>query len=154
MKIPQYKVELDLDGKNILVKENNIEYMTDTDANSVKKVVKLFNNVFRANVQAEEHVWMLALNTKNVPVGVFEISHGTVNYATITPREVCIRLCLCGAARYILAHNHPSGDCTPSPEDVKITNTMKKAGEIMNIPLIDHIIIGDGYFSFCENSIL
>ena len=62
-----------------------------------------------------------------------------------------MRLCLCGASSFMLIHNHPSGECTPSNEDIQITKRLEECGKLMNIELIDHIIIGDGYFSFKEN---
>ena len=93
---------------------------------------------------------MVALNTKNKPLGVFEVSHGTVNQSVCSPRELFIKALLCGAANIILAHNHPSGDIAPSKTDVENYRIVKEAGQLMGIKLLDSIIVGDGYFSFME----
>lgn len=93
---------------------------------------------------------MIATDTKQKVLGVFEISHGTVNTSLISPREVFIRALLCGADYIILVHNHPSGNSHPSMEDKKVTERIKECGELMNIKLLDHIIIGDDYYSFQE----
>ena len=83
---------------------------------------------------------------------MFELSHGTINYTVISPREVFIRLCLCGATNFILAHNHPSGDTIPSTADIELTQRIKEAGQLMNINLLDHVILGDSSFSFKRDS--
>jgi len=99
-------------------------------------------------------MWLIATDTKQNPIGVFELAHGTVNAAICSPREVFVRLCLCGATAFILAHNHPSGDPSPSRADISFTSKMAEAGKIMNIPLLDHIIIGDFYYSFKEQELI
>lgn len=63
-----------------------------------------------------------------------------------------MKLCLCGAYGFVLVHNHPSGNCCPSKEDREVTEKMKQCGELMNINLVDHIIVGNGYYSFKENN--
>ena len=101
-----------------------------------------------------------AVDSLNTPqkvknIGIFETNHGSVNSSVVSPREIFVRLCLCGAAHFIIAHNHPSGDPAPSKEDMEVTRRMGEAGKIMNIGLLDHIIIGDGcYWSFKEHSII
>ena len=100
---------------------------------------------------AEEYMWMIAMDSKCKPIGIFEISHGTVNATLASPREVFTRLCLCGATSFVLVHNHPSGDCSPSKDDIQTTERMGECGKLMNIPLNDHIVIGEGYYSFKEN---
>ena len=94
---------------------------------------------------------MLALNTKCRVIGLFEISHGTVNECLVSPREVLIRALLCGAAAIFLVHNHPSGDPQPSTMDTVVTKRMQQACKMIGIELLDHIIVGDHYYSFLEN---
>lgn len=80
------------------------------------------------------------------------ISKGTVNATLITPRELYIRALLTGAVQVILCHNHPSGNVMPSDEDIEVTNRVKKAGDLVEVKLADHIIIaGDSYYSFKED---
>jgi len=154
MRIINYSVELDESRKNILVKENSRNCPVADNLNSPLKVYDMLNFLFKAKLKAEEHMWLIATDTKQNPIGVFELAHGTVNAAVCSPREVFVRLCLCGATAFILAHNHPSGDSSPSGEDILFTKRMAEAGKIINIQLLDHIIIGEFYCSFKEQGLL
>ncbi|MBE3573715.1 MAG: DNA repair protein RadC [Moorella humiferrea] len=87
------------------------------------------------------------LNNKNEPNAIHVVSVGTLNSSLLHPREVFKAALLCNAAAVILVHNHPSGDPTPSAEDVAVTKKLAEAGEILGIELLDHIVVGrDGYF--------
>ena len=98
---------------------------------------------------------MIAMNSSCRVLGIFLISKGTANVSLITPREVYIRALLSGAVQIVLCHNHPSGNAVPSEQDIAITRKIKEAGELININLADHIIIGsDSYLSFKEAEIL
>jgi len=80
------------------------------------------------------------------------LSVGTLRASLVSPREVFVHAIRNQAAAFILLHNHPSGDCTPSREDIEITQTLRKLGETMQIPMLDHIIVGDpGYYSFKDH---
>ena len=149
MRITRYKVMLDDCRKNVLVKESSTNYQ-EKQLNSPSKIVDMFNHIFNASWLAEEYVWVLAMNNKNHCIGVFELSHGTVNMSLISPREIFVRLCLVGAANFVLIYNHPSGDITPSTEDELVTDKVHAAGLMMGIDMLDHIIVGDGYYSFNE----
>ena len=141
MKVIKYKVLLDEENKNILVKESAQLYASEKgEMNTPAQIVHLCNDVLQANRLAEEHLWLLAFNTKNKLLGLFEVSHGTVNGSLITPREIFVRLFLCGAVRFVLVHNHPSGDTTPSAEDIHVTQRIHMAGEMMGIQFLDHNI--------------
>ena len=102
MKVIKYRVLLDEENKNILVKESAQLYASEKgQMNTPAQIVHLCNDVLQANRLAEEHLWLLAFNTKNKLLGLFEISHGTVNGSLITPREIFVRLFLCGAVRFV-----------------------------------------------------
>lgn len=152
MRITKYSTELDTDRKNILVKENSKNCPEIDKLDSPKKISDMLNYLYNAKSKAEEYMWLIALDTKCNPLGIFEISHGTVNASLVSPREIFIRLCLCGAVKCILAHNHSSGDTVPSKEDIEVTMRIKEAGELMDINLLDHIIVGEDYYSFRENN--
>ena len=152
MRITKYRAELNEDQHNILVKENSCNYPVDYLRNP-QAITEMLNSIFQLNRQAEEYVYMIALNTKDKPLGVFEISHGAVNQSICNPREIFIKALLCGATGIILAHNHPSGDITPSKEDVTVYRRIREASEILGVNLLDNIVIGNGYFSFMENGI-
>ena len=102
-----------------------------------------------------EYFLSILLNAKNTPVGVEEVSIGTQTSSLVHPRELFKSALLASAGSLILVHNHPSGNPKPSPEDHQITGRIKKAGEIMGVLLIDHIIIGDrSHYSFLEHAAL
>lgn len=148
MEITQYNVELDEDLHSMLVVQKKFEYPLRASLNTPKEVVEMLNSIFRLNKQAEEFIYMIAFTIKMRPLGVFEVSHGTINLAPCNPREIFIRALLCGAGNISLAHNHPSMDVTPSRLDVQVYEQMKRAGDLLGINLIDFIILGDGYYSF------
>lgn len=86
---------------------------------------------------------------------VFEISHGTVNMSVLTPREVFQKALLANAVGIVLLHNHPSGDCTPSKEDINVTKRLMEAGDIIGVNVLDHLVIGrPGHFSLKENELV
>lgn len=102
---------------------------------------------------AQEAFLVIALNAKNRVINKHLISLGTVSSALVHPREVFRPLIQSGASYTILAHNHPSGDPTPSSEDIKITRQLISAGEIMGIKVLDHIVIGDRAVSLRETGL-
>lgn len=95
---------------------------------------------------ATEHLKVIMLNTKYRFIGDYELTKGTVNSSLASPREVYIEALKSEAVYIVLIHNHPSGDPTPSRDDLIITKRMKDAGNIIGISLIDHIIIGDNNY--------
>lgn len=103
----------------------------------------------------KECVLLLMLNTKGRLIKETELSKGTVKSSLLSPREVFVEALQASAVHIILLHNHPSGDPTPSKEDLEITATIAEMGRKLDIPLIDHIIIGDNrYISFKEQGYL
>jgi len=83
------------------------------------------------------------------------ITRGTLDTSLVHPREVFRPAVAAHAASLILVHNHPSGDPTPSPEDLAVTRRLAEAGALLGIPVEDHVIIGDGhYVSFIEAGLL
>ena len=103
----------------------------------------------------QEEVKLLLLNTKARLISETNISKGTVNASLVTPREVFVEALQKNAVSIILLHNHPSGDPTPSREDVLLTKRVKDAGELIGIDLLDHIIIGNNcYISMREQRLI
>jgi len=93
-----------------------------------------------------EHIKVVFLDTKNAIIKDKDISVGTVNTSLVDPRDVFREALNFGAVHIILIHNHPSGDPTPSRDDIEVTKRVSEAGKIIGIELIDHLIIGDGKF--------
>ena len=136
-----------------LVKESSSMYEYDKKAiNNPQVVVKLLNEIFDLENRCEEHLVMLALDTKLKVVGAFDIHAGTAKASPVSTKSIFTRAMLCNANSIIVAHNHPSGSVDPSEDDVDITRTLEKAGKILGIRLLDHIIVGDGdVYSFRQN---
>ena len=114
-------------------------------------VFDLFHERLRDKKQEEFYVLML--NSKNNIIKEQFIYKGTLNAAIIEPREIFKEALKNSAAKIILIHNHPSGDPSPSKEDVDITKKINEAGQIVDIKVLDHIIIGNGsWWSWIEKS--
>lgn len=99
----------------------------------------------------QEYFYCLYLNQRQELIERKLLFMGTLNRSVVHPREVFKNAYLCSASGIICIHNHPSGDLTPSREDIRITNSLVDLGNMNGIPIIDHIIIGnDNYYSFYE----
>jgi DNA repair protein RadC len=93
-----------------------------------------------------EYFKALILNIKNEVLKIVDISVGSLNSSIVHPRELYKSAIKVSGARLIIAHNHPSGDPTPSEDDIRLTKRLVEAGDILGIELLDHIIFGDGRF--------
>jgi DNA repair protein RadC len=103
--------------------------------------VTLFSDLLR---EWDREVFaILLLDTKNTVLGLHVVSIGTLDSALVSPREVFKAALLASAASIILAHNHPSGDPTPSPEDKAVTKRLYDAGQLLQIDVLDHLVIGE-----------
>lgn len=94
----------------------------------------------------QEVLKLIMLNTKNKVIGIKDIFKGSLNTSVVHPREIFNEAVKRNSASIIICHNHPSGDPTPSKEDINITIRLKECGSIMGIKLLDHIIIGNEKF--------
>lgn len=120
---------------------------------SAFEIAEYYMEDFRHSDQ--EQVLVISFNTKGYLLNDKIITKGTVNQSLVTPREVYLEAMHQHAAYIILLHNHPSGDASPSREDFFITSRIADAGNMLGIPLMDHIILGDRcYYSFCEHHTL
>jgi DNA repair protein RadC len=106
-----------------------------------------------ANLDRENFVVVL-LNTKNEVIETSTVSIGTLGASLVHPREVFKPAVRASAASVILAHNHPSGKVEPSQEDREVTRRLGEAADILGIEVLDHVIVGDGYFSMKEHGML
>lgn len=103
----------------------------------------------------QEHLLLLMLDNKSRLLGEKLLYTGTVNTSIVSPREIYLEALRFHAVGIILLHNHPSGDPTPSEADRRITRKIREAGVLLDIPLLDHIVIGDkSYISFLEKGYL
>jgi DNA repair protein RadC len=109
----------------------------------------------RFRYETKESFIAVLLSTKNHVLKTPVISVGSLNASIVHPRELFREAINASAASIILAHNHPSGDPAPSPEDVSLTRKLVEAGKLLDIPVLDHVVLGDGkYISLKEQGIL
>ena len=156
MRIIKYDTRLDADKLPMLVKENSFNYgKRKIQVTNPSDIYWFFQDVENAEYLDREFVFLICMDVKNKILGYFKVSEGTVNTSLLSPREVFIKALAVGAASIILVHNHPTGDPTPSNEDINITKQIKNAGEILRVNLLDHIILGENkYYSFNEGGLL
>ena len=102
-----------------------------------------------------EKIMAICLDGKNQPTCITTVSIGTLTSSTAHPREI-FKTAISNSAGIILAHNHPSGDLSPSRDDITTTERLKEAGDLLRIDLLDHLIIGqdDRYLSFRERGLM
>lgn len=154
MRISKYSTILDDDRLCQLVKEKQVEYRAYSGGKRLdcsESVVTMLREVFNIHRQSEEYVYLLCFNTKMHPLGVFEVSHGTVAESASNPREIIQKALLCNASCIIIAHNHPSGECMPSAADHRVFERMQQACELVGLIFADSIIVcSDSYYSFAE----
>ena len=95
-----------------------------------------------------EHFWAVHLTARSVPVAIETVSIGTLTASLVHPREFFKAAIVAGAAAVICAHNHPSGNMEPSPEDLSATKRLVSVGDLVGIPVLDHLILdGAGRYS-------
>jgi len=114
------------------------------------------NDLFRhLTHEAKECFLALHLDTKNKIVCVDQVSTGSLNASIVHPREVLKSTLLSSAAAIILVHNHPSGDPTPSREDMELTSRLKECCDLLGIRVLDHVIIGsESFVSFADRGLM
>ncbi|HEY3426371.1 MAG TPA: DNA repair protein RadC [Negativicutes bacterium] len=109
----------------------------------------------RLRYETREHFMVLLLSTKHHLLAMPTISVGSLNASVVHPRELFREVLKYPAASVILVHNHPSGDPSPSQEDIALTKQIVEAGRMLNISVLDHVIIGDNkYVSLKEKGII
>lgn len=129
----KYSVKKDVDGQPV----------------SIGRVLRSARDATAALAATLEHepsevFAILCLTTKNRVIAYHEVSRGALDCTIVHPREVFKAALLANASGIILAHNHPSGDPTPSPDDLALTQRLQESGAILGIHVLDHIVIGDG----------
>lgn len=130
------------------------EELQQNSSLSSPQAVKNYLQLLIGNKEYESFA-ILFLDTKNRLIASEELFRGTLNHASVYPREVIKQSLLHNAASIIIAHNHPSGTCDPSDADINLTNTLKQALTLVDIRLLDHFIIASPkVFSFAEHGLI
>ena len=131
-----------------LVREGTAEAPTAADLSQVLDSPAVVSQLLSPLLDGldREHFVVLALDARNRPIGAHTVSVGSLSAAIVHPREVFKFAILANAAAVILAHNHPSGDCAPSTDDVELTKRLVGAGELLGIAVLDHVVVAEGGF--------
>ena len=136
-----------------LYKRFKVSELTQVKISKPSDVAKLVLDELR--MLRQEVLILINLDTKNKVISKKEIFKGGLNSSLVHPREIFREAVKDSAASIIICHNHPSGDPTPSRDDINITTRLKECGKMMGIELLDHLIIGDNRFiSLKEKDIL
>lgn len=136
-----------------MVKEKTLQNQYSSKISSPLDTVEIFRKFI--GTSDREVLALMALDTKNKINSLTVVSIGNLNASIVHPREVFKMAILSNACSIIICHNHPSGDSTPSKEDINISIRLKECGKLLGIELLDHIIIGDEeYTSLKERGIL
>ena len=138
-----------------LIKECNLITTAPKIIRSPEDAYRILQSVF--DELTVEHFVVILLNTKNHVLAISTISCGSLNSAIVHPRELFRVALLHGGTTpsMIIAHNHPSGDCTPSTEDISLTKRLVEAGKMMDMPVLDHLICcSNSFFSFKEKGLM
>ena len=154
MRINKYSLELDENRLPVLVKQASNNYPELDKCSNPGNIAKMLRVVFHADMLAEEHLWVIALDTQLNVKEVFEVSHSTYAFTVSNQKGMFTRLLLSGANSFVIAHNHPSGETIPSNEDYKITEDCKQAGKLLDIVLIDHVIVADDKYIYIREFML
>lgn len=103
-----------------------------------------------------EVMYALALDGRNRVIAMVEVARGGLHGCAISARDILRPMIACGACAFVLVHNHPSGNPTPSPEDIAMTKLTKKAADVVDVPLVDHVIVGswESYSSLLDLGLL
>jgi DNA repair protein RadC len=148
MKITKYSIRL--------VRENKADYeiLKGASLTNPYYAAMAFEKIFELSSRPQETLAMISVDNKNQIIGAAEISVGGIASTIADPRNIFQYALLQNAAAIILAHNHPSGDLTPSEDDIRLTAGVEGAGDFLRIELLDHIVVGDdNYLSMKEEGI-
>jgi DNA repair protein RadC len=122
---------------------------------SSRDISEFVRQALPVDLSGVELAIVVILNAKNTPIGVYEAHRGGIDASIVDPRVIFQPALLMGGSSIIMVHNHPSGDPTPSPEDVALTERLLRAGTFIGVRMLDHVIIGgSGYFSFLDAGLL
>lgn len=157
MRVTKYSTRLDDARIPMLVREKAVNYKPDGSYKilSPEFIARMFNDVFDAQNQPQEHVY-LACFCKRSLRGVFEVNVGGTNYSIADTAAIIRNVLLTGASGFVIVHNHPSGDNSPSKEDIETTRKLREISRCLSLNFYDHIIIGENgnYLSFHNSGLM
>ena len=132
----------------ILAKDGGFNIGGDGKISDPADIYRMFAEIGVCE-DTEERFWMISLNGSSRIKGIFELSHGNAYSTTVNPRGMAQRMLLGDAVEIITVHNHPSGDCLPSNDDIGVCKKIARLCELLDVGFADNIIVGgEEYFSF------
>lgn len=155
VKIKCYSLKKDRDKNLALVCEDVVKYEGAQVLDSPNAVYNFIKETLHLEEYAEENLYAIGVSASGGVTGFFKISQGTSNSSLTNPAGIFRRLLLDNSSSFFMVHNHPSNRVEPSQADLQMTNNLKKAGKMLEIPLLDHIIVGEeSYYSFREKDLI
>lgn len=137
--------------KLLLVKEEYFKY--NQKICSTIDLVNFIKDELKISNEPQEVIYLLSLNNKNQLVSFVELARGGFNMCNVSQCEIFKNVLLSNSNRFILVHNHPSGDPTPSENDINITKQILRSSELLEIDFLDHLVIGDNEYQSCMKGI-
>ncbi len=130
--------------KLLLVKEQDFEY--NKKITNALDIVTFVRETLKIQNESQEVIYVLTLNNKNEIISFLEIARGGLNMCNLSISHLLKTVLLSNSNKFILIHNHPSGDPTPSKNDIDITKDILKASKILKVEFLDHLVIGDNEY--------
>lgn len=131
-----------------MVKEKDFEYNTRI-IKTATDIVKVVNDIEELHKATEENAILICLNVKNQIVAYSQVAKGSISSCAIDMKSIYKTILLSNASKFILIHNHPTGNAQPSTNDFEITRRLKETSQIMEVQFLDHIVIGNNDFVSC-----
>ena len=146
---------------NYNLAEIEVSYRTTVKASERRKITNskdsesVFREIWSDSMELKEEFYILLLNRANKILGWYKVSEGGMSGTVVDPKLIFSTALKGLASSIILSHNHPSGNLKPSEQDITLTKRLKQAGELLEIPVLDHLILSnEGYYSFADEGIM
>src|ERR1035437_4364265 len=146
---------------NYNVAEIKVSYKTTVKASERRKITTskdaeaIFREIWSSGMEFKEEFYILLLNRANKVLGWYKVSEGGMSGTVVDPKLIFSTALKGLASSIILSHNHPSGNLKPSEQDITLTKRLKQAGELLEIPVLDHLILSsEGYYSFADEGMM
>lgn len=151
--VREYRARLK-NNRTVLVKEKEYAYGESTTLSNPEIVVEIMKSVFEIHTEADEQLYLAVMNVKNDLIGIVKVSSGGMNTSLVPIKEILRDVLILGGASFVLIHNHPSGDPTPSAEDIRSAKMLATAAAAVELSFHDSIIVGSGYASLKDLGVL
>lgn len=137
--------------KLLLVREETFEY--NKAIKNTRDIFTFVKEILKVQDEAQEVCYVITLDTKNKIVGFTETARGAINMCNISLSQIFKNVLLSNCEKFIVLHNHPSGDATPSKQDIEITKHILESAKLLGMQMLDHVIVGNEDFQSCMKEI-